>query len=810
MTHTLGRSRLRAAAFTVSTLAAVLLATGCAEKSLTTPSAWQGTRLSMRIAAQGVTLGQGGPLWLVVAAGYMENDEFQTLGVKFVPAQSGVLSVPLEVDIAPCLSANAARSRPGCSLYIGAALVPDTLVVSDSTRETSAEAFDVAYPVGPFEVTPGQTPSIPAIDLSLTRLAAVQWADDPALSVGGVGAAPVISAGAIATEVAPVGVAANGTGELVLFAATFVPSAGVPTPQLARFENGAWRRLSAPAVALVNGTNQFSAVHALSTTNVYASATTGLWRYDGTLFTRVAGGTDALHSVHAIRPTPTTQFVVAGGEAGAVWMGDGTSFQRVPIPVSARVTKVCASAVDEVFAVVGPNTVYRFNGSTWSPQVTATNFTYSNLDCPSRGVAFVMGSNGQLTRYDAGTWSSVTTAGLGSARVYHSVAASPNDIWVYGDSARVNRRYYRYNGSSWSLAGTSRYTSTSSAPVLHPGGGVVAVGPFSRVERAGTGGLTVLSYQPSLRAVAVNSASSAFAVGWPSLLARWNGTQWEVDAPPAALHTQRVYQAVWSSGATNAWTVGQENTILRFNGSSWTAVSDSLQPAGPRDDYNAVWSQGTTTWVAGNSTVVRCDNSSCSASTVPGSGALLGLWGASPSAVFAVGDNGRILRFNGTSWSAMASPTTAHLARVSGSSATDVWAVGDGVVLHFDGTSWQPVPLTGDLSAITLRVPPPNERVGTLSQYLTGPGLWARTAREVYIAGEAGRIVRYDGYKWTLLRTSPFGRALSSIHGTLDPSGCVLAVGEAQLPTRTTPSLVRGVGPTGCFGTPMGSPASWP
>ena len=65
---------------------------------------------------------------------------------------------------------------------------------------------------------------------------------------------------------------------------------------------------------------------------------------------------------------------------------------------------------------------------------------------------------------------------------------------------------------------------------------------------------------------------------------------------------------------------------------------------------------------------------------------LKSVWGASASAVFAVGSQG-ILRFDGQRWGPMLSGENG-LEDVWGTSATDVWTVGYGKILHYDGKAW--------------------------------------------------------------------------------------------------------------------------
>jgi hypothetical protein len=78
----------------------------------------------------------------------------------------------------------------------------------------------------------------------------------------------------------------------------------------------------------------------------------------------------------------------------------------------------------------------------------------------------------------------------------------------------------------------------------------------------------------------------------------------------------------------------------------------------------------------------------------------------------------------------------------------------------------------------------------------------------VYAAGQYASLVRYDGTGWVEIFTQRYAHGITAIHGNA-ASGCVLAVTEAQT-INNAPTLLRGSGPTGCFGSPMGVPTVWP
>jgi hypothetical protein len=809
------QSRVRAAVGALAIAAVSAFAVACADKEYRPLTGPGSNKMALQVSVTGLQMAdqQAGaftPKYLVVLAGYYRSepgeDSIELLAYKAQPLTTGNISVSLPIDLGICLNDEFhVGGKDGCRIVVGGMIAPDTAETPGDTTGNGPDLFETAFDInfkGPFDISPGRMPTIPPIDLSPTRLAAARFAPDEALRRGGPLTPQTFST-------APAG-AVTSAGGVVVFAGTQGPESFNqfgPTPffpQLAIFSNGLWSRVTA-STAPPN--TSFRDVSALGPNEVYMAHQSGLWRYDGTAITRVTSVSDSLQSVGTFTTAAGAKLVIAGGALGVTWVGNTTTLTRFVLPTTSNVTGVCINSTTEAFAAAGTN-LFRFNGTSWSQVSSAGTNNKIHLQCTGPGQAFAASLQQSLLRWDGFGFAVLTGQGIPQGVLVNMAAVSSNEIYAFGDSANVHRSFFRFNGSTWVETGRLRFTQPSIArPWADPRGGqAFMITSFGRLEQWNSTAANVLSYQPSLHDVWVNSSTSAFVVGWNTFLGRWDGTKWNVDAPPAGTPTIRVLQGVWSDGPNNAWAVGGVNTIFRWNGTSWTRISDAFNAVTASDGFNSVWGSGTDVWIAGNATMVRCQSGgaggvACGTENTGGSTPLYSVWGTSAANVWAVGANGRIVRRDAQGWTPVTSPTTRTLVRVHGSSANDVWALGDSVLIHFDGTSWSQVPMTAD-PLMFMRSRAPNSGVQNVFQL----GLYVRSDRELYLGADGGSIGKFNGFEWQN-EFVPFRRRTVGISGVA--SGCTLAITESQT-LSTAPALWRGEGGHGCFSNPMAPPTSWP
>jgi hypothetical protein len=322
----------------------------------------------------------------------------------------------------------------------------------------------------------------------------------------------------------------------------------------------------------------------------------------------------------------------------------------------------------------------------------------------------------------------------------------------------------------------------------------------------------------ALVVMAAGGASSGCSDEMPPTF-QWQAVQ--SDLPGALL-------SIWGTSATDVYTVGADANdgtgpqALHFDGTRWTRIDTG---AGRGSLW---WVQGVSAtqvyMVGSEGTVLRYDptRGTTEHMTTPSRApTLFGVWGATPSDVWAVGgstdgNTGALWHYDGTAWTAQAAPGGLNdrtiWYKVYGSAANDVSVCGtNGALLHWDGTAWsqQAVPeagrgplftvhgragqrfaVGGNVSGIVLESDSATAPWRAVSVE-TAPrlsGVFVPESGSALAVGNGGALFQRRGGSWRQVARPP--RTQLDFHAVwVDPTGAVWTVGgELQ-----TSALARGV-----------------
>lgn len=244
------------------------------------------------------------------------------------------------------------------------------------------------------------------------------------------------------------------------------------------------------------------------------------------------------------------------------------------------------------------------------------------------------------------------------------------------------------------------------------------------------------------------------------------------DEPAALL-------SIWGADANDVWVVGGRAelaggpTVLHYR-DGWTRVDTGEQSL---DLWSAFGLSADDIFFGGSGgAILRFHGGGFERMTTPRTGTIFGLWGASDTDVWAVGDGGSagpiVWRFDGTQWTEPPLPSgvTSRVFKVHGQNAADVWmSCADGSVLHWQGTSIERQ-TTGVSEPLFSIVTTPGGVVavgggdyeGKIVEHATDwsepplsvPIVWRGSAARgttVYVVGELGVVAKREAGVWNVV-----------------------------------------------------------
>jgi hypothetical protein len=188
--------------------------------------------------------------------------------------------------------------------------------------------------------------------------------------------------------------------------------------------------------------------------------------------------------------------------------------------------------------------------------------------------------------------------------------------------------------------------------------------------------------------------------------------------------------------------------------------------------------------------------------TLGSADSVMALWGTGKNDVYAVGENGLVRHYDGLRWSVIATPTAKTLLGLWGRG-DDMFAVGDGgVVVRGTGTtivpstsgpnSWRRAWHTGSTFFLAGSAGTLLEGDGVTWTPHTGSAqdlsdLWGTSTSDVYVVGDGGTILHWNGSAFSPAQTSTVAVQLFGAWGIVSgPTTTVFAVGAGGTILRST------------------------
>jgi len=507
-------------------------------------------------------------------------------------------------------------------------------------------------------------------------------------------------------------------------------------------------------------TQQLLGVWGASRSDVFAVGANGtILRYDGTSWNPMASGTS--QQLFAVWGASRTN-VFAVGNAGTILHYDGTGWSPMTSGTTQALQDVWGTSATDVFVTATGNFYLHYNGSAWSTVTTPSVFTYGVWGTASSDV-FEVGSGGTAQHYDGSTWTPMSSGTIQSLQEVWTTAHS--DVTVVGNSGTILRGVrgatVTIAAGSWTV--TPQGNQQQLTATVRDGASAVVPGVA----------LAWRSVNPAVAAVNGSGLVTAVALGSADIVATAPGGLADTLTVAVTLvaNTVKVTPAgVTLTGAGSAQTLAVEvrdgsGSVVPSPTVAWTSLNPAVATVNGSGQVTAV--------AAGQTAIAATSGAVTSYATVtvnvpgappvnlwaPATGPpvsyLYGLWGSSPTNVYAASGSNVLYRYNGAVWATVNTASSFGLQAVWGSSAADVFAVGyNGAIVHYDGSAWAATPSgTGQTLA----------------------AIWGASRADVFAVGYGGTILHYDGAAWSTM-ASGTTRNLYGVWGTSRSD--VFAVGD--------------------------------
>jgi len=220
------------------------------------------------------------------------------------------------------------------------------------------------------------------------------------------------------------------------------------------------------------------------------------------------------------------------------------------------------------------------------------------------------------------------------------------------------------------------------------------------------------------------SDEDIYVVGYGGSIIHFNGDEWESVSIP----TRMPIWSIWGTRPNEIYAVGGNGTILFYDGAQWT-----LMDSGTRQWLYDVWgTDQQTVFAVGAGVILKYENSTWTHMMIGDDRkTFFSIYGNNDHDIYAAGDFGKIYHYNGIGWTEIKSGVSGQIWGIF-SSGVHIFAAGSianeqSTVYHFDGIQWHHQELS-------------------IKAHLWD--IWGSSENDIYLVGDSGNIIQYDGQNW--------------------------------------------------------------
>jgi hypothetical protein len=236
--------------------------------------------------------------------------------------------------------------------------------------------------------------------------------------------------------------------------------------------------------------------------------------------------------------------IFSAGDLGTVLNFDGISWAPQTSTTEFDLKALWAVPVGTGFTAFSAGTsgiILSNNGSGWTQALSPTINTINALWGASASNVFAVGDQGVILHFDGNTWTETPNTGTAGIDLFSVWGASGNIVYAGGSNGNL----FSFDGQTWS-------------PVPN------------------------MPTNEDIHAIWGSSSSDIFLTGTFGDILHFDGTQWALQDSVGGV----ALNALWGDSPTDVFVAGQSGKIFHFDGTGWieiTPLGISIQ------DINAIW-----------------------------------------------------------------------------------------------------------------------------------------------------------------------------------------------------------------------------